>query len=94
MRDIDHIILRIRQRYPDVVVTQYRPRHPADDDGIWWFNHSNANQDIQIESTTGMCPFIIETDEHSSFNALTGYTIDENVARIVTFLDADRASSH
>jgi hypothetical protein len=34
--------------------------HPADDDGIWFFR--NGDVEVQIESSTGNCPFLIESN--------------------------------
>jgi len=33
----------------------------ADDDGLWWFKIAGSKNDIQVESSSGNCPFLIET---------------------------------
>src|SRR5262245_42724451 len=55
-RDIDEIVTRITQRFPDVKVDQDVVKFPADDDGLWWFHLPHISQNIQIESSVGMCP--------------------------------------
>ena len=62
-RDIDSIIHKIREMIPEVNVVQMHKTHAVDDDGLWWFRLPNAKKDIQIESSTGNCPFLIETDD-------------------------------
>lgn len=80
-RDIDEIIERIKQRFPQAIIEQSRVAHPADDDGIWyfWLPEFN-NDDVQIENSLGECPFLIENrrDDKRRF----GNTIDEVVAII------------
>ena len=79
-RDIDQIIERIRSECPLVEVEQLRTKFPADDDGIWFFTRPNHPFEVQLESSSGMCPFLIETDESPErFNA-------ENVETAVTKL--------
>jgi hypothetical protein len=57
--------------------------HPADDDGPWWFRLPGKTKDIQIESSTGSCPFLIESrDDKSSTDATTGDTVEEVVQKI------------
>lgn len=63
-KDIDVIIQRMREAHPEVRVEQLQVRHPADDDGIWFFSHSQSPFEVQLESSFGVCPFLIETREH------------------------------
>jgi hypothetical protein len=86
IRDIDQIIAAVQQQIPEVTVWQWQKKHPADDDGIWWFGLPGVSNDVQIENSTGMCPFLIETDEHSSHQARTVQTIEETVHMIVAYL--------
>ena len=64
MRDIDLIIEAVRREFPDAEVRQLQVAHPGvDDDGIWYFYlPGRGDDDIQIESSSGMCPFIVETN--------------------------------
>ncbi|MEP7076423.1 MAG: hypothetical protein ABI878_11490 [Acidobacteriota bacterium] len=88
-RDIDEIIVRVKQEIPEVRVDQLKVTHPgADDDGLWYFSLPNVDDDIQIESSYGMGPFIVETNEQSSYDARTANTIDETVSMIVDYLNS------
>ncbi len=86
-RDIDSIIEQVQRRVPNVTVAQSRKRHPADDDGIWWFNLPNAAREIQIESSSGNCPFMIEHDEmNCNSNAIAARNIEDVVSHLVRYL--------
>jgi hypothetical protein len=73
-RDIDRIIASIKEQIPDVHVEQLQKTHPADDDGLWWFCVP-GRKNIQVESSTGNCPFLIETDLSSE----TIETLEETI---------------
>jgi hypothetical protein len=62
VRDIDRIISLVREQLPDVEVTQHRQTHPGDDDGLWFIWQPGIDGQIQLESTSGMCPFLVEVD--------------------------------
>lgn len=84
MRDAEQIIQRILEISPTVKVRQLEVLHPgADDDGIWIFERPSNPCEVQIESSNGMCPFLIETDEND--NRLMGNSVEETV-RIVSGL--------
>ena len=85
-RDIDTIIAIVKQYLPSVIVSQLQKKRPADDDGIWWFELPNCDNDIQIESSTGMCPFLVETNEQSSYHARKAQTIEQAVQMITDYL--------
>lgn len=60
-RDVDKVLAKFALRYPAVEVTQLQVVHPgADDDGLWFFRLNGI--EMQIESSTGNCPFLIESD--------------------------------
>jgi|SRR5437899_2320233 len=61
-RDIDQIIELLRRRVPGVQITQLQVTHPADDDGLWFVTVPERKRQVQIESSSGDCPFIIESD--------------------------------
>ena len=65
MRDIDAIIGVLRKAHPNLAVEQLRVAHPGDDDGIWFFKHPSASVEVQLESSTGNCPFIVESDRNA-----------------------------
>lgn len=87
-RDIDQIIQQVTQRIPKVVVTQLKVKYPADDDGLWWFSIPGTEREIQIESSYGACPFLVESHEQSSSEALRASTVAEAVRLIVAYLEA------
>jgi hypothetical protein len=63
-RDIDLIIEKVNQQFPEILVHQYQKTHPADDDGVWWFSLPTIEPDIKLDSPYGFCPFMVETNEH------------------------------
>ena len=99
-RDVDLIIERVKQRVPDAEVWQHRVPNPgADDDGLWFFTVPGAartryrgSKSIQIESSYGVCPFLVEHDDMTSASeAETARTVDEAVEKIVDYLGRLRA---
>ena len=81
MRDVDQIIDKVRNICPAVEIQQLNVRHPgADDDGLWFFNQPSSPFEVQIESSNGMCPFVIETDE-SDARVVTN-SVDETVQAV------------
>jgi hypothetical protein len=83
MRDIDEIIERIKRDHPSVTVQQLKKSLPGDDDGLWYFQQPESEFEVQIESSTGRCPFLVETDETA--DRFTGDTI-ERTTELVTRL--------
>ena len=80
-RDIDLIIERLTANIPDIHIEQLKVRYPgADDDGLWFINIQGYKEQVQIESSEGMCPFIIESDFVNE--RFKGYTVEEVVAAI------------
>ncbi|HKQ08669.1 MAG TPA: hypothetical protein VJ464_26340, partial [Blastocatellia bacterium] len=69
---------------------QWEKRLPADDDGIWWFKLPSIGADIQIESTYGNCPFLVETNELCCDKAKGGETVADVGSMIVEYLDSQR----
>ncbi|MFT3745926.1 MAG: hypothetical protein QM785_16770 [Pyrinomonadaceae bacterium] len=90
-RDIDTIIRRVIEILPIVNVSQLKATHPVDDDGIWYFFVQGDDQDIQLESSLGMCPFIVETVEQNSNRARTAETVENAVSMIVEYLSRRQA---
>jgi hypothetical protein len=62
-RDIDIIIESVQAKHPEIAVSQLKVTHAADDDGIWFFKSKASKFEVQLESSKGTCPFLIETDE-------------------------------
>jgi hypothetical protein len=62
-RDIDQIIERLKAEIAGVQVTQLQVTHPeADDDGLWFIKIPGNAGEVQLESSHGCCPFLIESD--------------------------------
>ncbi len=75
-------------------VTQYQQCWPADDDGLWFFNLPGIEKDIQIESWTGDCPFVVEHSEmKSSSEAETAHSVDEAIGKVVAYLTGLKGSA-
>jgi hypothetical protein len=87
-KHICRVIELVQQALPKCEVTQLAAYVPSqNDDGIWWFKLPSAKKDIQTESGSGMCPFIGETDEWSSYDARTYETVEQTVEAIVEWLE-------
>jgi hypothetical protein len=87
-RDIDRIIEQVHRRVPNVKVWQHQVKNPrVDDDGLWWFSVPNVPKAIQIESSCGMCPFLVERDDmQSRSQAETAQSIEEAVEKVIAYL--------
>lgn len=86
MRDIDRIIERLKAEMPGVQIRQLQVSHPGvDDDGLWFISMPNRSPEVEIESSDGGCPFLIESDFGPE--RFQGQTIDE-VVQIVRRLYA------
>jgi hypothetical protein len=91
--DIDQIIADVRAKMPNIVVTQWSQSWPADDDGLWFFDFAGHPSDdvysrasvqcVQIESSFGQVPFIVETEELCCERARTGNGVAEIVSMIL-----------
>jgi hypothetical protein len=96
-RDIDEIIERVKTRIPLVRVWQHWVKNPTvDDDGLWSFAHPNSAKGIQLESSFGMCPFMVEHDDMKcTSEAEFAHSVDEAVEKIVSYLSrAQDGSAH
>lgn len=61
MRNIDEIASQLRAWRSDVIFEQIRVLHPgADDDGLWFIQLPGNPEEVQLESSTGACPFLVE----------------------------------
>ncbi|WP_027078985.1 hypothetical protein [Luteimonas mephitis] len=82
MRDIDAIIRELQVSYPAITAAQLSVLHPgADDDGIWFFRNAQSNLEIQLESSTGNAPFLVENS--GSSERLYAQTVEQAVAMVV-----------
>jgi len=83
--DIDTVIAELRSAYPGVVCEQLRVAHPgADDDGLWYFRHPDARGEVQLESSSGQLPFLVEGTESPARD--TARTVDQAVALVAARL--------
>jgi hypothetical protein len=92
MRDIDQISQSIMNICPTVKVRQLRVSHPGtDDDGLWFFKRPGSESEVQIESSKGLCPFLIETDESDA--CFTTKSIEETVEVLTKLLHLEPAGA-
>ena len=62
-KGIDQLTAALQREYPGITIEQHRVAHPdEDDDGLWYINHPRAIAEVQVESSTGDAPFLIESD--------------------------------
>jgi hypothetical protein len=94
VRDIDRIIALVREQLPGINVVQHKGTHPADDDGLWWFRSPGVEVDIQLESSYGTCPFIVEhADMHVTRETRRADTVEEAVQAVTDYFAARPAGS-
>ena len=92
MRDIDSIISRLRAAHPDISSEQLTVVHPGvDDDGLWFFRHPATDVEVQLESSTGKCPFLFESS--GTVDRLTASTVEQAVALVVAGLGLSGAAA-
>jgi hypothetical protein len=84
MRDVDRIIGWVSARLPDVQWQQLKVMFPADDDGLWFFDLPGGRNTVQIESSSGMCPFVVEHD--LTEERYQGDTVEEVSAKVIEWL--------
>ena len=80
-RDIDQIVDRLRAEIPGVQITQLQVAHPgSDDDGVWFIKIPSRVGQVQLESSSGTCPFVIESDFGDE--RYQGDSVDEVVSTV------------
>ncbi len=85
MRDIDVIIAQLHLAHPDISAAQLTVLHPgADDDGLWFFRRPATDVEVQLESSTGTCPFLSESS--GSADRLTADSVEQAIAFVVAGL--------
>jgi hypothetical protein len=90
MHDVEKIIELIRDMHPEAEVEQLKVLHPgADDDGLWFFVQPESPFQVQIESSTGMCPFLIETNENDK--RVNASTVEEVIEVLSALLHLTKA---
>jgi hypothetical protein len=84
-RDIDTVIAELQHAYPRSACEQIRVTHPsADDDGLWFFTHPDRPVEVQLESSTGQLPFLVEGTESPARDMAR--TVDQAVALVAARL--------
>jgi hypothetical protein len=84
MRDIDQVVAALRRRHPEVSVEQRPGAYAAVDETIWFINLPSTSFEIQLESATGNCPFMIESS--LSPERMHAATIGEAINMVSTML--------
>lgn len=84
--DIEVIIRQVKLQIPASESSRLEVKNIGDDDGVWFFYIPGDDREIQLESSYGMCPFIVETDEQSSHKSRTAETVEIAVSMIVAYL--------
>jgi len=85
--DIEAIISGVRSALPNVEVVQLNQTHPADDDGLWWFRLSGVERDIQLESSSYDCPFLVEHDGmKATSDAFVAQSNSQPIDAVVSYL--------
>jgi hypothetical protein len=84
MRDIDQIVAALKRRHPDLLVEQRPGAYASIDEEIWFINLPSASLEIQLESETGNCPFMVESS--LSPERLNAATIGETINMVSTML--------
>ena len=87
--DIDRIIRLVRHSISDLIVFQNSLPHLADDEGVWFFQRPTITGDIQLESSTGACPFLVEADP--SVGVLKA-TVEDAAKSVVDFFRGAKGS--
>ena len=84
---VNAILRIVRAAYPDVACEQLQVAHPgADDDGLWFITRPGVANEVQIESSTQGCPFLIEHERTPE--RWSGDTIDDVAKRVIALLAA------
>jgi hypothetical protein len=79
MKAIDEVIDALRDLLPAISIEQLKVKYPSDDDGLWFVNHPGANSEVNIESSTGEYPLLIETNDDS----FTTHNLQETITAVV-----------
>jgi hypothetical protein len=89
MRDIDQIIASLSTELPRIRPQRLEVSHPgADDDGLWFLRIPGRKGDVQVESSYGTCPFLIEADFMEE--RFMGKDVDEVIRIVCDLLDTGR----
>jgi hypothetical protein len=63
-RDIGRVIDELRRMFPGIACEQLHVSHPGtDDNGLCFFTHPDRQGEVQLESSSGNLPFLVEGDD-------------------------------
>lgn len=80
-RDIDTVIDELQRAHPGITCEQLFVAHRgADDDGLWFFTHPDRSGEVQLESSTGQLPFLVEGTDSAARE--TARTVEQAVALV------------
>ena len=82
--ELEQIIERVTTLLPEVRWEQSPVAHPSDDSGLWFFRLPGRKGEVQIESSTGTCPSLIEWDGNDARQVSA--TVEEVVSIVVRWL--------
>lgn len=85
MQNFELIAKKLRTRYPGIEIDRLKVKHPgADDDRLWFIKVPDKDPEVQIESATGTCPFLIESS--NSADRLVGHSVDQAIQLVERLL--------
>ena len=84
--DVAAIVALVLESLPAAEWSRLKVKHPTDDDGVWFFWLPGRPGEVQMDwtSTSGLCPFIVETDKCN--DRYTGATPEDVAQKIVEWL--------
>jgi hypothetical protein len=83
-RDINTTIAALIAKKPRLSVHQLKVKYPGDNDGLWFARHPDSEFEVQLESSYGTFPFLVETDRHDQRGHAT--SVDEAVRLVESWL--------
>ena len=82
---VKQIIASVRNYYPAIRWTRAWMRNlKVDNDGIWFFWLADESGEVQIESSFGVCPLLVETDKINE--RFIGETVEQPTDKIIEWL--------
>jgi hypothetical protein len=90
-RDIDTVLATLTRALPGLRWEQLRVAHPdADDAGVWFVAHPASPHELQLETSTGMFPILLEGSDGPERDILS--SVAEVVARVAVRLGMPSAA--
>ena len=77
--DIELIADAFRKLGDEFSVSQLKVKHSGvDDDGLWFFRKEGSKLELQLESSSGQCPFLVESNQNES-RVVVGTAVEANL---------------